>query len=390
MPAMAEQPDQSGPVAVYGATGYTGRLIAQELQRRGADFVLAGRSAEKLEALAAELGPGARTAAVSLDDGAALLELLDPCAAVIACAGPFSLHGEPVVAAAVESGTHYLDTTGEQPFMKMVFDAYGERAARAGAALVPAMGFDYVPGDMIAALTAADMGPLDELVLAYSVRGFGMSRGTMHSALQIMLGGDVEYRDGAWHPASQRVDRGTWEFPAPVGKQRMVRYPAGEQITVPRHVEVRSVSTLLSAATAMPSRRLAPAASALMPLMQLAMRTPLRRAGDALIGRLPEGPSEDARRASRFMISCEASRGATKRRGTITGADVYGLTAFGIVHAALLASGSGYEGRGALAPSQAFEATDFLSALGEFGVDYEVDELPATAAAAAAAQTPRG
>ena len=176
---MPERVEQSGTVCVYGATGYTGRLVAGELQRRGADFVLAGRSAERLDALAAELGSGARTAAVSLDDPVALRELLEPCTAVIACAGPFIRHGEPVLAAAVETGTHYLDTTGEQPYIQMVFERYGEPAARAGAALVPAMGFDYVPGDMIAALTAAGMGPLQEVVLAYSVRGFGASRGTM-------------------------------------------------------------------------------------------------------------------------------------------------------------------------------------------------------------------
>jgi short subunit dehydrogenase-like uncharacterized protein len=142
---MAERLEQSGPVAVYGATGYTGRLVAEELRRREADFVLAGRSAQKLEALASSLGSGIPTATVSLDDASGLRELLDPCAAVISCAGPFTLHGEPVLAAAADTGTHYLDTTGEQRFIKLAFDSYGERAARAGGAVVPAMGFDFVP-----------------------------------------------------------------------------------------------------------------------------------------------------------------------------------------------------------------------------------------------------
>jgi len=380
---MAERLEQSGPVAVYGATGYTGRLVAEELRRRGANFVLAGRNAQRLEALASSLGSGIPTAAVSLNDASGMRELLDPCAAVIACAGPFALHGEPVVAAAAETGTHYLDTTGEQDFMRTGFDRYGDRASESGAILVPAMGFDYVPGDMIAALTAAGMGSLDEIALAYSVRGFGMTRGTMHSALRIIgAGSDVEYRDDAWRPASGGVDRGSWEFPPPVGAQRMVRYPGGEQITVPRHVETRNVSTMFSAATVMPSARLAPAAPALMPLMQLAMRTPLRRAGDVLIDRLPEGPSEDARRASRFMIACEARAGTIRRRGTVTGADVYGLTAVTIVRGALLAAAPGYEHRGALAPSQAFDPEQFLSSLGESGVEYDVEPLPEKATAA--------
>jgi short subunit dehydrogenase-like uncharacterized protein len=96
-------------IALYGATGFTGGLIARELK-----------------------------------------------------------HGEPIVKAAVETGTQYLDTTGEQPFMRMVFDKYGERARAAGVALVSGMGFDYAPGDMSAALTADGMGSLEEIVVATS------------------------------------------------------------------------------------------------------------------------------------------------------------------------------------------------------------------------------
>ncbi len=58
-------------------------------------------------------------------DARGLRELLEPCAAVIACAGPFCDHGEPIVAAAAETGTNYIDTTGEQPFIGLVFDRYG-------------------------------------------------------------------------------------------------------------------------------------------------------------------------------------------------------------------------------------------------------------------------
>lgn len=366
-----EAPTQSGPIAVYGATGYTGRLVAAELRRRGADFVLAGRSAAKLEIVAEDVG-GAPTRAASLDDPAALRELLEPCAAVIACAGPFQLHGEPVLAAAVDSATHYLDTTGEQPFMRKVFDAYGRRAAGAGVAAVTAMGFDYVPGDMIAALTAEDMGPLDEVVLAYYARGFGATRGTALSAIGILGGGDVEWRGGALEPASQSVSRGSWDFPEPIGRQRMVRYPAGEHITVPLHVETRSVRTMLNASGVMPHPRLAIAAPVAMPVVQLAVRTPIRRALEAAIARLPEGPPEDLRRKMRFTIVCEAVQGSRRRRGVVSGSDAYGLTARTTVAGALECVRPGYERSGALAPSQAFDPREFLRSLGQAGVGYEV------------------
>jgi short subunit dehydrogenase-like uncharacterized protein len=365
---------QTGPIAVYGATGYTGKLVAGELRRRGAEFVLAGRNPAKLEIVAEDVG-GAPFRAVGTDDGAGLRELLEPCASVIACAGPFQLHGEPVLAAAVDSATHYIDTTGEQPFMRKVFDDYGERAEQAGIAAVTAMGFDYLPGDMIAALTAEGMEPLDEITLAYYSRGFGASRGTTLSALGMMSGGDVEWRDSALHDAPQSVGRGSWEFAEPIGSQRMVRYPAGEHITVPRHVETARVRTLLSANTVMPHPRLAIAAPVAMPVMALVTRTPLRRALEAGIARLPEGPDEEDRRRSRFTIDCEAVADERRRTGTVSGRDVYGLTARTTVEAALRCAEPGYDRAGALAPSQAFDPHDFLEAMAGAGVTFEVMAL---------------
>jgi short subunit dehydrogenase-like uncharacterized protein len=370
---MVETPPQTGPIAVYGATGYTGRLIAAELRRRGAETVLAGRNRAKLEILAEDLGGDLAIRDASLDDPAALRDLLDPCAAVIACAGPFRLHGEPVLAAAVESGTHYLDTTGEQPFMLKVFEDYGPSAERAGVALVTAMGFDYAPGDMLAALTAEGMGSLDEIVIAYAVRGFGATRGTALSALGMMAGGDVEWRDGELASAGRSVGGGSWDFPDPFGRQRMVRYPAGEHITVPRHVETERVRTLLTASTVLPLPLAPRVAPLVMAPLQLSMRTPLRRAAAALIQRLPEGPSEESRRQSSFTVVCEARLGSRQRRGTVSGGDPYGLTARATVEGALRCATPGYDRRGALAPSEAFDPRDFLTTLRDFGVEHEVE-----------------
>jgi short subunit dehydrogenase-like uncharacterized protein len=370
---MAEIPPQTGPIAVYGATGYTGRLIAAELRRRDAEVVLAGRNRAKLEILAEDLGGQMPIQDASLDDPKALRKLLEPCAAVIACAGPFRLHGEPVLAAAIEAGTHYVDTTGEQPFMRKVFEDYGAAAERAGVALVTAMGFDYMPGDMIAALTAEGMGPLDEIVLAYAVRDFGATRGTALSALGVMAGGDVEWRDGALVSSARSVGGGSWDFPEPIGRQRMLRYPAGEHITVPRHVQTQRVRTLLTASTVIPVPLLPRVAPIAMAPLQLAMRTPLRRAVAALIPRLPEGPSEESRRNARFTVVCEARRDSRRRRGTVTGADPYALTARSTVEGALRCATQNHGRKGALAPSEAFDPRGFLTRLRAFGVEHEVE-----------------
>jgi len=351
-------------------------LIAWELQRLEAEFLIAGRDRGKLEALSEELG-GVPFAAVSLDDPAGLREALEPCSVVAACAGPFTLHGEPVVEAAVETGTHYLDTTGEQGFMRMVFDRYGARAAEKGVALVPGMGFDYLPGDLIASLTADGMGALEEIVVAYCVHGFTPTHGTALSGLEIMRGGDVVWTGRDWRPAPRSADGGRWHFPDPIGEQRMLRYPAGEQITVPRHVDTARVRTLLNGMVV--PQRLMPLAVISSPLLGLAMRTPLRQTMAALIRRLPAAPGEEGRKASRFTISCEARGKAGARRGTVRGSDVYGLTAAAVAHGAVLCADPSYDRKGALAPAQAFDPTSFLAALAELGVSVEIEPLPASA-----------
>ncbi len=363
---------QQGPIAVYGATGYTGRLVSAELARAGAELVLSGRNRSKLDALASEIEGEVAVNAAALDDPASLRGLLADCSVVIDCAGPFVHFGEPVLAAAVETATHYLDSTGEQPYMKMAFERYGPGASEAGVAVIPAMGFDYVPGDMIASLTAADMGELDEVCLSYNWQGFTPSRGTARTTLEIMRGAGVEWREKRWTDVSGGAGRGTYEFPAPIGRRQMIWYPAGEQITVPRHIPTRNVRTTINAG-GFSNERLAPIFAAMVWPAGLAMRTPLKRLAEAVISRLPEGPTAEQRERMLWTIVCEAKRGEVERRGVISGRDVYGLTAAALCQGAMIAASRGFEGRGALAPSQAFDPKDFLARLDRFDVRCTVE-----------------
>jgi short subunit dehydrogenase-like uncharacterized protein len=362
---------QAGPIAVYGATGYTGRLVAHELRRRGLDFTLCGRDAGKLRALAGELGdPDVRAAGVS--DRDALRHAFGDCAAVINCAGPFTLHGEPVVRAAVETGTHYVDTAGEQPFMKLVADRYDEPARAAEVAVVPAMGFDYVPGDLLCRLLARGHEPVDELRLAYAVRDFGASRGTMKSTLEVAKGGDVVWEDGAWKPAAAGPMRSSVVFPEPFGRQVAAKYPCGEIVTVPRHSRVRTIVARVAVSTMAPVGPLAPLLPPLMAAMGPALRTPVRSALHAALGALPEGPGEEARRAAHFLIVAEAiGADGRRRRGAVRGSDVYGLTAVTSVHGASMLADAGYDRSGVLSPASAFDPVAFLEFLSDHGVSWE-------------------
>jgi short subunit dehydrogenase-like uncharacterized protein len=369
---MARFRRQDGQIVLYGATGYTGRLVAAELAAAKADFILAGRNRRKLEALAAELDGNPRPHDVALDDEVGLRSLLSDCAAVIDCAGPFVRYGEPILRAAIDTETHYLDTTGEQAYMRMAFDRYGPRAERAGVAVIPAMGFDFVPGDMLASLTARGMGELDRISIAYAWVGVQVTQGTARSALEILSGEDLEWTNLRWQPASGSLARGSFEFPHPVGRQRMIRYPSGEQITVPRHVATRNVRTTMNTGSVVPGA--GAAVQLLGRPMSLALRTPLKRLLYAGISRLPEGPSPERRASARYTIVCDAVRGGERSRGVLSGRDLYGLTADAVSRGALIAAGRGFTASGALAPSQAFDPADFLGALDDrFVLRWQVD-----------------
>jgi short subunit dehydrogenase-like uncharacterized protein len=371
---------QTGPIVVYGATGFTGRLVVAELAAADVDFIVSARSAEKLERLKSDLGVDVPARPASIDDPISMRELLSDCAVVVDCAGPFVKLGEPVLRAAVETSTHYLDTTGEQPYVKMAFERYGPGAAEAEVAVVPGMGFDYVPGDMVASLTASGMGELDEICIHYCWKDATLTQGSARSALEILGDGGVEWRDMEWRAMSGSIDRGYYEFPEPVGRQRMIRFPVGEQISVPRHVSTRNVTTTLNASLLTGDRLTAIAAPA-MGLGAIAMRTPLKRAAAAVISRRPEGPTPEQRGRDRWMFACEAKRRGAERRGVVSGKDVYGFTAAAITKGAIRVARSDFQGRGALAPSQAFDPTDFLTGFERFDVRCHVEGVPEPVAA---------
>ena len=362
-------------VAVYGATGYTGRLVALELRDRGLDAILCGRNGGKLRALAESIGVDWPVRAAALDDAPALRKALTGADVVISCAGPFTFYGAPVIEAALDVGAHYVDTTGEQPYIRGVFEHMSGAATKAGRAVIPAVGFDYLPGDLIASLAAREHQPLDELTIAYAVSGFGMSRGTLRSGLEMLSTEDVEYVDGDWRPGGRQPMRETFPFPDPIGVQPVVRYPGGEVVTVPRHVEVRNLRYRWVSSTFAPHPALKSTVPLTLPLLRVLLSTPLRDLAESQIDRLPEGPPEDQRRAGKWTIVAEA-RGTSGSvgRAVVGGPDMYGITAVIAVRAAELLGAEGFDRAGVLAPAQAFDAEEFLRFLEPHGVTFRVEE----------------
>jgi short subunit dehydrogenase-like uncharacterized protein len=175
----------SGRIVVFGATGYTGRLVCEALVARGAEPVLAGRNAPALGALAQQLG-GLDTAVADVADDDSVRALVTRGDVLVSTVGPFVRWGEPAVKAAIAAGASYIDSTGEGEFIRAVFDRYGPGAEAAGCGLVTAFGYDWVPGNLAAALALREAG--DEALsveVAYFVTGdagLEMSGGTRASA----------------------------------------------------------------------------------------------------------------------------------------------------------------------------------------------------------------
>ncbi len=144
--------DREFDVVVYGATGFTGRLVAEYIAAAHPDlrWAMAGRSEDKLKAVREEMGVPADTPLIVADssDPASLKAMAERTRGVVTTVGPYQKYGEPLVAACVEAGTDYADLCGEPAWMRDVIDTYTDKAKASGARLVLSCGFDSIPFDL--------------------------------------------------------------------------------------------------------------------------------------------------------------------------------------------------------------------------------------------------
>jgi short subunit dehydrogenase-like uncharacterized protein len=143
------------PVVVYGASGYTGRLICEYLREFNVPFIAAGRDKARI-AEALDKIPGIDTVAHEIVEVehqvAPLTELLGSARVVCNTVGPFAQHGNEVVEACIATGCHYLDSTGEQDWLIHCEEAYGQRMAGQGLLLSPGVAQMYTTGEIAASL----------------------------------------------------------------------------------------------------------------------------------------------------------------------------------------------------------------------------------------------
>lgn len=292
-------------VLIYGATGYTGRLIAHRASEIGLDFAVGGRDRARVRALAGELGVEA--VVFRVDDRDALLAGLDGFTAVLNVAGPFGVTALPMMEACVHSGVHYLDTTAEYAVFSLA-ESLCDAASAAGVMLLPGVGWDVVPSDCLAAHTVRRVARPHRLKIGLKLYrgpnviedfagGSMFSRGSLASTGSIGELGALVRSAGSIttlpEPISTTLDFGD-------GPENAVLLPMGDLVTAWRSTAVPNIEVYFENGRALPAPR-------------------------GNLADLPEGPTERQRALGRSRAAAEV----TDRDGTVVRSYVDTPTGYG-------------------------------------------------------------
>jgi len=281
---------------IYGANGYTGRLVAAAAAARGMRPLLAGRNSHAVEALASE--SGLEAIIVGLDERKRLREALEDVRVVLHCAGPFSATSQPMIEACLDTGTHYLDITGEISVFENAW-RQAEAAQRADVVLCPGAGFDVVPTDCLAARLVEALPAATRLQLAFEPGG-GLSPGTAKTSVEGLGKGGCVRRAGQLMPVPL-----AWksrQVPFRHATRNAVTIPWGDVFTAWVSTGVPDIDVYLSVpeSTVRRLRRL----RLLQPLLRLGfVQNFLKARAESRI----TGPSEEARASSETQLWGEAS-----------------------------------------------------------------------------------
>jgi len=282
-------------LVIYGATGYTGELIAREAVRRGLRPVLAGRNEATVAAFAHELGCEYRIA--SLEDPGALDRALQGATATLHCAGPFSATSAPMVAACLRQRSHYLDITGEIDVLEAVHER-DPAARQAGVVLCPATGFDVVPTDCVAARLRQELPDATYLALGFAARG-RPSRGTLKTSIENLARGGRIRSAGRITPVAHAFREREIDFGE--GPLTAVTIPWGDVSTAYWTTGIGNIECYI----AMPAASIAKL-KRLNTFGRLLRFGPLQGLLKRVVSRGPAGPDAAARAVSSMLVWGEA------------------------------------------------------------------------------------
>jgi short subunit dehydrogenase-like uncharacterized protein len=328
-------PGHGRTIAVFGASGHTGRFIVAHLLRQGFAPIAIGRDSAKMtDAGFQESGVPIRTASIA--EPASLDRSLAGAVAVINCAGPFLDTADAVAAAALRARIHYIDVTAEQSSAQAIFDRFDDAATDAGVVVIPAMGFYGGFADLLATAAMGNWDSADEIRLGIALDSWHPTQGTRLTG-QRNTAPRLVIEDGKFVPLKQPASQTFWEFPETFGRQDVSEVPLSEVPVIARHLRVARLRTYLNNA-------------------------PLRDLRDSTTPP-PVAIDDSGRSAQTFLVEAVIQRGSSIRRATAQGRDIYAFTAPLVVEAVERILDRRTRRSGALAPGETFDSTDFLQAL---------------------------
>ncbi len=345
------KPEREFDVVVFGATGFTGGLVAEYLANASGDFrwALAGRNRAKLDAVKSDLlrtHPGCEPVGVieaSSGDSASLEAMCARTRVVLTTVGPYIRYGEPVVRACIAQGTDYVDITGEPEFVDGMIEKYDVAAAAAGVKIVNCCGFDSIPHDLGVLYTLQHLPPNERVQIEAFVRtNGGMSGGTWHSALDIISRLRKVKKSDRRSPATDgrrvgstherlRYDRAvdSWVAPMPTIDPQVVRRSAralpeyGPDFRYGHYLMIPSLPKLVAGGLGL---------GGVVALAQFGPTLRLLRK----VKKPGEGPDAATRVKSRFTVTFIGEAAGKSVRTTVSGGDPgYGETAKMISESAL-------------------------------------------------------
>jgi short subunit dehydrogenase-like uncharacterized protein len=359
------------PIVLFGATGYTGRLVAGALVKHGVRPLLAARNDVAVKKMAGELG-GLDTAVADVARPDTLRAIVDQYTVLVSTVGPFMRWGAAAVEAAIDAGAVYLDSTGEPPFIREVFEQRDGPARASGATLITAFGYDFVPGNLAAAMALERAGErATKVSVGYFLTGGGgnfkemMSGGTAASIAGVMLAPHFAFRDG--RVVTERSAKRVRTFDARGKSLTGISIGCSEHLSLPRlYPSLREVDAYLG--------WFGPASRPMQAMSLLGSVPGVRSGSDKLSGRFVKGstggPGPEARAKSGSLVVAEAedTSGSVIERVELRGVNGYTFTGEILAWGATQAAEHGVSGPGALGPVEAFGLRELETAFEEIGL----------------------
>lgn len=336
--------DKTTTVAVFGATGYTGRFVVTELLRRGLTPIAIARDPVALHDTDFGDGTVIRRHA-TIDDPASLDQALAGAGVVINCAGPFVDTAHSVVSAAIRTTCHYLDVCAEQPTTANTLQTFHGAARLAGVAVVPSMAFYGGLADLMATAALAGDDSAETIDVMIGLDSWHPTRGTRITIDRKALG-NLAITQGQHQPVASPPARRTWDFGAPLHVHDVVELPFTETVLISRHIDTQELHNYVS---------------------EIAVREVLDPTTAPPTTESPSGPS-----SQQFTIEVIVRRDRVQRRAIMRGHDIYAISAPLLGEAAQRLLNGEFSEPGAYAPAEVFDPNTILTALARGHASFEV------------------